>query len=218
MKANAQAGLYSKGMKEAGKLDSEYGEKARTVFKAYEAAVSERGYSDKELMNPGKSKEVAKLMFSNKYLGNAKFNPLLKQGMYKDFDKKGDIEQQKLYQHMLGMNLDNFVSSGGVIDRYGGMQRLGVTQAVERQYDSQSTQQIMNWAWQKAYDPKKSLGENMDAYAKILQEDPILAGTGAKLDTGKFQSIEDIAQALTTSLKGRSSREGFQHTHDVEFN
>ncbi|MBU2561801.1 MAG: hypothetical protein KKD17_05885 [Nanoarchaeota archaeon] len=206
--------LYSTGIKEAGKLDTQNGRKANVIQKAYEAAVSELGYSDKELMDPSKAKKVAKLMFSGKYLGNAGFNPLIG----KDFAKMGEVEQQREYEHSLGMNLDAFVRNGGVIDRYGGLKRGSITDAVERHFTAQSAQQLSALAWQKAYDPGKPLSENMANYARVLSQDPILAHTGAKLDPGKFDSVDDIAQALTTSWSGRSSREGYQYRHGVDFN
>ena len=188
------------------------------VHKAYEAAVAELGLSDKELMDAGNAKKVAKLMFSNKYLGDAKFNPLLKGEMYKDFDNKGDIEQGRLYDHMLGMNLDNFVRNDGIIDAHSGLRRGSITEAVERHYNAQTARQLMALAWQKAYDPEKGLQENMANYVRVLQEDPILSGSGAKINAGKFDSIDDAAQVLATSLMGRSSREMYQHRYGAKFN
>ncbi|MBN1544328.1 hypothetical protein JW898_02595 [Candidatus Woesearchaeota archaeon] len=206
--------IYSDGIKEAGKLDTQSGRKANMIQRAYEAAVSDLGYSDKELMDPSKAKKVAKLMFSDRYLGNAGFNPLVG----KDFTKLDAIEQQREYEHSLGMNLDSFVRNGGVIDRYGGLRRGSITDAVERHFTAQTAQHLAGLAWQKAYDPDRSLSENMASYARVLSEDPILAHTGAKLDPGKFDSVDDIAQALTTSWAGRSSREGYQYKHCVDFN
>jgi hypothetical protein len=211
--------IYAEGIKEVTKLESENGKKLNVMHKAYEAAVAELGYSDKELMDNTKARKVVKLMFSDKYLGNEKFNPLLGESeLYKEFAKKGGVEQQRLYQHMLGTNLDSFVSSQGIIEQYGGLRRGAFGQAVERQQDRQVTQQMMSWAWTKAYDPDKPLEENIQSYMKILQQDPILAHTGTELDAGKFQSIDDIASTVTSSMKGQTSREGFQYQHGADFN
>jgi hypothetical protein len=210
--------LYKSGVKEAGKLDAEYGKKANIVQKAYEAAVAELGLSDKELLDQGKAKKVAKLMFSNKYLGNSQFNPLMKDSMYKGFSEKSSTEQQQLYEHMLGMNLDSFVRTNGIIDSHGGLQRTTIATAVERNYSGMEARQLMAMTWQKVYDPEKGLGENMKSYVAALQQDPILAGTGAKVDAGKFESVDDVAQALATSFMGRSTREGYQYKHGANFN
>jgi hypothetical protein len=215
--SEAKQSFYDTGTEMADKLETENGAKANIVQKAYEAAVEELGYSNKELMDSGKAKIVAKLMFSDKYLGNAEFNPLLKDKMYSGFDDKEHADKQRLFQHMLGMNIDNFVGTGGIIDKYGGLQRLALTQTVERQYDNQTAQQLTSMAWNNVYDPKKSLTENMDAYANEIQKDPILAHTGAKLDPGKFDSVDDIANALATSLVGQSNKEGFKYRHGVDF-
>jgi hypothetical protein len=210
--------LYATGAKEAARLDKDHGAQAAVIHKAYEAAVAELGLSDKELMDAGNARKVAKLMFSSKYLGNAKFNPLLKGELYKDFDKQGEIEQGRLYDHMLGVNLDTFVRSGGIIDTHSGLRRGSLTEAVERHYNGQTVRQLMALAWQKAYDPEKGLQENMASYVKALQDDPILSGSGAKIDAGKFDSIDDAAQVLATSLMGRSSREMYQNRYGAKFN
>jgi hypothetical protein len=210
--------LYSTGTKEATRLEKDHSQQATMVHKAYEAAVAELGLSDKELMDAGNAKKVAKLMFSNKYLGDAKFNPLLKGEMYKDFDNKGEIEQGRLYDHMLNMNLDSFVRNGGFIDTHSGLRRGSLTEAVERHYNGQTVRQLMALAWQKAYDPEKGFAENMERYVGTLQEDPILSGTGAKVNAGKFDSIDDAAQMLATSLMGRSSREMYQNRYGAKFN
>ena len=210
--------FYATAQKEAGRLDQEYSGKTNVILKAYEAAVEELGYSDKELMDTSKSKKVARLMFSDKYLGNEKFNPLLQGEAYKGFGKKGEVEKQNAYESLFGMNLNSFASNGGIIDRYGGLRRGSMIDSVERQFNNKQTQQLMALAWQKVYDPDKSLGENMKNYAAVLGEDPILAHTGAKLDSGRFESVDDIAQALATSLLGRSTKEGFQYRNGVKFN
>jgi len=215
--SEAKKSFYDTASKKAGELEKENGPKANLIQKAYEAAVAELGYSNKELMDSGNAKMVAKLMFSDKYLGNKEFNPLLKGKLYEGFDKKDHSDKQRLYQHMLGMNLDSFAATGGIIDKYGGLQRLAVTQAVERQYDSQTANQLMSMAWNNVYDPQKSLTENMQAYANELQNDPILAHKGAKLNPGKFDSVDDIANALATSLVGHSTKENFQYRHGVDF-
>lgn len=206
---------YAQGIKEASRLDTESGKKANVLQKAYEAAVAESGYSDKEMMDTSKAKTVAKLMFGDKYLGNAKFNPLLKD---EQFGKKSYIEQQQQFEHMLGINLDNFVRSGGIIERYGGLRRTTLAEAVERQYSSDTAQKLMSFVWNQTYDPKKSLGENVEAYVKVLQEDPILAHTGAKINPAKFDSIDEVAQAAANSMLGRSNRELFQYKYGAEFN
>ncbi len=210
-------GVYDSGVKAAAKLDKEYGKQANMIHKAYEAAVAELGYSDKEMVDKSKSKKVAKLMFSDKYLGNAKFNPLLQESsLYQDFEKKDDIEKGRLYEHMLGMNVDTVIRS--MIDQYGGMKRGSITAAVDRHYGNKTGQQLMSLAWQKAYDPDKSLEENMKSYVKILSQDPILSGTGANVDAGKFNSIDEAADALATSFRGQSTREGYQYEHGAQFN
>lgn len=206
--------FYATATKEAAKLDAKNGQKANVLQKAYEAAVSELGYSDKQLMESGKAKNVAKLMFSDKYLGSAEFNPLLKD---KEFGEKSEIQKQQSYENMLGMNLDSFVRTGGVVDRYGGLRRGSVAEAVDRHLQSQSSQQVSALLWQQNYDPNKSLADNMESYANVLRQDPILAHTGAKLDSGKFESIDDAAQAVATSVMGKSSREGYQYRHGVDF-
>lgn len=211
-----EANLYSTGSKEASRLEKDYASKANIVQMAYEAAVTELGYSDKELMDHSKAKSVAKLMFSDKYLGNEQFNPLLKD--HKGFAQKSDMEKQRDYKQMLELNLDTFVTNGGLIDRYGGLRRASVATGVERHYDNQVAQQITSWAWMKAYDPQKSLADNVENYAKIIRHDPILAHTGAKLDSGKFHSLEEAAQTLATSLIGQTNRDMFQYRHGVDFN
>ncbi|MBW2964252.1 hypothetical protein KY363_02225 [Candidatus Woesearchaeota archaeon] len=211
-----EAKLYKTGLKEVSGLEKGYAPKANMIQKAYEAAVAELGYSDKELLDRGKARMVAKVMFSDKYLGNEKFNPLLKG--YKGFAEKSDLEKQRDYKQMLDMNLDTFVSNGGLIDGYGGLKRAAMASAVERHYDSHIAQQMTSWAWMKAYDPQKSLAQNIESYANIIRQDPILAQTGAKLDAGKFQSLEDAAQTLATSLTGNLSRDTLQYRHGVDFN
>ncbi len=209
-----EIGTYNTGIKEATRLEGEYDQKANTIQRAYEAAVSELGYSDRELQDPTKSRKVAKAMFSEKYLGSSEFNPHIS----KEYAKMGEVDQQEELSNKLGMNLQNFVGPQGIIARYGSLKRGIVTQSVERQFDDKAASQITSWAWMKAYDPDASLEQNMKNYAALVQQDPILSGTGAKLDPGKFDSVDDLAQALVTSLRGNSSRQGFQYGHGVQFN
>ncbi|MFH1064186.1 MAG: hypothetical protein V1729_03845 [Candidatus Woesearchaeota archaeon] len=209
--------VYDSGVKAAARLDKEYGRKANVIQKAYEAAVDELGYSDKELSDKSKAKKIAKLMFSDKYLGNAGFNPLLKESsLYQDFEKKDDIEKGRLYEHMLGMNVDTLVR--GTIEQYGGLKRSGLVAAVDRHYNNKAAQQLMALAWQKAYDPDKSLEQNMKSYVDALSQDPIISGSGAKINPGKFESIDDAAHALTTAFRGQSTRDSYQYDHGVDFN
>ena len=210
----AKQSFYATGTKEAGRLDKEYGQKANVIQKAYEAAVTELGYSDKELMNKGNAKSVAKLMFSGKYLGDAKFNPMIGKG----FEGMNDIDKQREYEHKLGVNLDSFVSRGGIISRYGGLKRSAIAGAVEEEFGQKTTQQLMSLAWEKVYDPGKSLTDNMNAYASELQKDPILNHTGAKINSGKFESIDEIAQTLASSMSGQTNRQSFHYKHGVDFN
>lgn len=209
-----ELGTYNTGIKEVTKLETEYDAKANTIQRAYEAAVQELGYSDRELQDQHKARKVAKVMFGDKYLGSSEFNPHIS----KDYAKMGDMEKQEELSNKLGMNLQSFVGPAGVIARYGSLKRLALTQAVDRQFDEKAGQQLATWAWQKAYDPDASLDQNMKNYAAVLQQDPILSGTGAKLDPMKFDSVDDLANALVTSMRGQSSRQGFQYGHGVEFN
>jgi hypothetical protein len=210
--------LYSKLTKEADRLEAENGKKANVIQKAYAAAVSELGYSDKQLMDEGKAKKVAKLMFSDRYLGNAQFNPLLKETPYAGFAQKTDVDKQRDFEHMLGMNMHSFVATGGVIDRHGGLRRGSITEAVERHYNSDVAQRLNALAWQQLYNPEASLGDRIASYAGVLHQDPILAASRAKVSPSKFDSVDDITQALTTSAMGRSSREMMQHKYGAQFN
>ncbi len=206
--------IYSKGMREAGRLEGEYDKKANTVQKAYEAAVEELGYSDKELMDKNKAKEVAKLMFSDKYLGNAEFNPHIsdKYSGLEDTDKDREMD------HALGMNLSSFVGTNGIIDRKGGLKRGSVADALEGHYANRVAQQISSWTWTQVYDPKADLEQNMRNYADALNKDPILSGTGNSVDPMRFESVDDIAQTLTGSMMGHTSRSAYQYRHGVDFN
>lgn len=216
--ARPEQKFYSDAIKEAGELEKMHGRKANVIQQAYEAAVAELGYADRELVDPSKAKKVAKLMFSDKYLGNESFNPLLKENKScEGFSEKGDVEKQRLYEHVLGMNLQSFVGNGGMIDRYGGLKRGTITEAVAMQFNSQAAQQLAALAWQSVYDPDNTVQENLANYAQALQEDPILAHTGKRIDAGRFESIDDAAQALTTSIMGRATREGFQYRYGVDF-
>ena len=213
--ATPQQKFYSSGTKEAAKLEKEGSKKTAVLQKAYEAAVADLGFSDKELMDAGKAKQVAKLMFGTKYLGNAKFNPLLKD---KKFGEKSYIDQQRAYQQMFDVNLDNFAGDKGIIERYGGLRRAMMTEAVQRQADGLDRQRLMSFAWNQVYDPGKSLQENMEAYVEVIQEDPILAHTGAKIDGGKFASIDEAADVIASSMMGKTNRETFQYKHGADFN
>jgi hypothetical protein len=210
--------LYTKLTKEADKLETEYGKKANVLQRAYEAAVSELGYADRELVDETKAKKVAMLMFSDKYLGDAKFNPLLNAPLYSGFGKKGDVEKQRDFEHMLGMNLNSFVGKGGIIDHHDGLKRVSMASAVERQYQAQMMQQLTSLSWQKLYDPKKSLGDRVASYMGVLHQDPILSGTGAKTDPTKFDSVDDVARALTMSTMGSMNRDTLQHKYGAQFN
>lgn len=209
-----ELGIYNTGIKEATKLEAEYDAKANTIQKAYEAAVQDMGYSDREMQDPTKARKVAKAMFSDKYLGNTEFNPHLSKG----HAELGDMEKSLDMKERLGMNLQDFVGRAGLIARYGSLQRTTVAQAVSRHLDDKVAEGTAEWIWDKAYDPDASLADNMKNYAELLKQDPILSGTGAKLDPGKFDSVDDMANALATSLRGNSSRQGFQYGHGVDFN
>jgi len=205
---------YSNGQKEVSVLDTQYGEQANVLQTAYEAAVKKLGYSDKELQSDRKAKHVAKEMFSDEILGSKEFNPLL------DGDLKGksDVEKQQAYDNMFSLDLNSFVGSQGIIERNGGLQRTIMANAVDRHYNAKTAGQITAWAWQQAYDPEKSYGENMEAYGELLNQDYALQGGNASVDVGKFNGIDDIAQALATSLMGRQTVENFKNRNEVEFN
>jgi hypothetical protein len=208
---------YQSGIKESGRLEKQQQSKSSVLHKAYEAAVAELGYSDKELIDPSKGKKVAKLMFSGKYLGNASFNPLLKDGMYKSFGEKSEGDKQRLYQHMLGMDLNTFVRDDGIASKHG-MKRGAITGVIENYLSSQTAHQLTTDLWMKTYDPDKSLSDNIANYVNVLQEDPILAYKDTKVNAGKFESIDDVAQAVTTSLLGQSNRDTYQHRYGAKFN
>jgi hypothetical protein len=210
--------VYSKLTKEADRLEADNSKRASAVQKAYEAAVSELGYSDKELMDEGKAKKVARLMFSSKYLGNAQFNPLLKEPQYKGFAEMSYTDQQRAYDTMLGMNLQSFVATGGIIDRNSGLRRGSITDAIERHYSADTAQRLNALAWQQLYNPDASIGDKLNSYTGVLNQDPILSGSGAKVGNNKFDSIDEAAQAVTTSAMGRASRELMQHKYGAQFN
>lgn len=208
---------YQSGIKESGRLEKQQQSKSSVLHKAYEAAVAELGYSDKELIDPAKGKKVAKLMFGSKYLGNSTFNPLLNDSMYKGFSEKSEGDKQRLYQHMLGMDINTFIRDDGIASKHG-MRRGTITGVIDNYLNSQTAHQLTTELWMKTYDPDKSLSENIAKYAKVLQEDPILAYKKTEVDTGKFESIDDVAQAVTTSLLGQSNRDTYQHRYGAQFN
>ena len=217
-KENPSKDTYSKLIKEADRLEAENGKKANVVQKAYEAAVAELGYSDKEMMDEGKAKKVVRLMFSDKYLGDAKFNPLLREKQYAGFDQKSYVDKQRDFENMLGLNLQAFVATGGIIDRNSGLKRGSITEAVERHYSNDVAQRLNALAWQQLYNPDVSIGDKVNGYLGVLNQDPILSGSGSKVSPNKFDSIDEAAQAVTTSAMGRFSRESMQHKYGAQFN
>ncbi|MBW2971531.1 hypothetical protein KY359_00715 [Candidatus Woesearchaeota archaeon] len=214
MPENKQKSNYQKGVSEAARLEGDYDRKANIVQKAYEAAVEELGYSDKELLDKNKAKEVAKLMFSDKYLGNAGFN----KHIGSDYAKLGETDKDRTLEHSLGISLNTFVGTNGIIDRKGGLKRGMMADALENHYANKAAQQINMWAWKQAYDPKASLDQNMQNYATLLNQDPILSGSGKTINPMKFESVDDIANTLTGSMMGHTNRTAYQYRHGVDFN
>jgi len=142
---------------------------------------------------------------------------LLNDGMYKGFGEKSEGDKQQLYQHMLGMDLNSFVGSDGVASKHG-MSRGTVTGVINNYLNHQTERKLTAELWTKTYDPDKSLSDNISNYARVLQQDPILAHTNTNVNAGKFESIDDVAQAVTTSLLGQSNRDTYQHKYGAKFN
>lgn len=205
---------YQKGMAAHEKLSAEYDQKTTMLHKAYEAAVEELGYSHNDLASKRKSQDVARLMFSNKYLGNEEFNPLLKSNAaYKDFADKDTVEQTQMYEQLFGVTAQALTDKGGLLDRFGGGIQRGVfTNAIDRSNSSKLSQQMSSFIWNSVYDPGKKMADNIKAYNDVLVNDPILSQGRGNIDL-KDQDLETMTDMLTTSLAGDSTRSSFTNQY-----
>jgi hypothetical protein len=202
---------YKSCVKGAERLRADNERKASILYRAYEAAVAELGYTDTELLDKGKSMKVAQLMFSDKYLGNTDYNPLLKNELHKDFAKKDHLDKETVFEHMFGLTLANMNN----IARQGGLRRGALMENVEHHYRQDEHKRIDALAHTLVYDTNKSYADNMARYANVLTQDPMIKG--AKMDT-KNMSLEEMAGALTSSARGGITREQYQHRYGVQFN
>jgi len=200
-----QKQIYADGLKATRDISRLNGDKETVLHIAYNAAVAELGYTDKDLMDKNKSRQVAKLMFSDKYLGNAEFNPLLGDS-YASMDSP---EQQRELKTKLGMNLHSFVGGQGVIDRYGNLRRGVLGDAVDKQLRGDTMQQVEAFLWEKTYDPEKSMQENIEAYAAVVGQDPHLKDN--EWDKSKLESLDDAASEVGNSWLGQNTREGLEY-------
>ena len=209
--------VYLGGIDAKDKLRSEHGEKASVLQKAYEAAVQELGYNNNDLNNKRKAQAVATLMFSDKYLADEGFNPLLKgNDMYKGFKNKDSVEQDILYEQMFEMTANSLAGKGSHIDRYGELTRSSFVDLVEKTQNGKLNQQMSSFIWNNVYDSGKSISDNISAYNNVLANDPILSQGRGKLDL-KDQDLDSMTQLLVTSMLGRSTQSNYANAHGIEF-
>ena len=198
--------LYERGSKEFTNLTDKYDAKANNIISEYQKVVGELGYSDRELADSTKAKHVAMIMFDDQHLG-------------KDYKDMTSTEKYVKMENDLGMTADKLAGAGGMIERSGGMGLVQFANWTKNQYfGGKINQQLSNLVWESVYDPTKSIQNNIDKYAAAINEDAILSGTGKKIDTKKFHSIDDAANVLVNSMQGQMSRDVFQNSHGVDFN
>lgn len=195
--------IYDKGKKEAVGLEKTYSEKSAVLLGAYSKALAELGYDQQDMVDPVKAKKAARLMFSDKYLGNEEHNPLLKSdpafagysGMSRDADK------QRAFRSAFGLDEQSLTKENGLIDQ-AGFKLPGFSGYLERHFDQMKSQDLTSMLWSKVYDPEKSLCENIDKYTKVLGSDPMLAYHDAGIDSRRVTSLDQLAGLLADSMSG----------------
>jgi len=199
---------FKKGKEEVKNLGGDIDRKAGLIHTAYEAAVAELGYTQDDLMDSGNSKEVVKLMFSDKYLGSKEFNKYISE----DHAGKSHTDQQRDFKGKLGMTTNDCLS---VIAKYGNLQRGALERGVDQHYSRELGESMTSWIWHQAYDPKADLEQNMRNYAELLKEDPVL--TNADINPMKFDSVEDITGEVFNALQGNSTVKRYEKARGAEF-
>ncbi len=212
------AKLYQEGLKKAWSLDDKYSEKTQILFKAYLAAAQELGFKDKDLLDAEKGAQLARLMFSDKYLGNADFNPLLKSdSTLKALFGTDELDAQRIYLAAFGVNAETLGGANGYAQQHGLQQQTALsifTDASERN----KRKDLESFLWNIVFDPEAPWGDNLESYTKLLSNDPILSHYGRSVSPKKFFSLDDAAKTAVKSLQGKSTLDEFVHKWGVSLN
>jgi hypothetical protein len=180
-----------------------------TLNKMYNMAVDELGFTQKEMKNNKDAQyEVAKLMFSDKYAGNASINPLLKESpYYKGFNTNlYENEKQNFHQIALGINYNNLVST---IKRNGSFDSMSASQIIQKVIvEPHIEHSVENYL---SFVVGTSLEEQRKNYAALLKQDPNIGNV--KPELLETEELKDMAKE---SIMGKIKREDLEDMVGLE--
>ena len=213
------AQIHREGVKKAWELDDRYSEKNQVLQKAYSAAAAELGYKDNDLKDAQKSAQLARLMFSGKYLGNSDFNNLLSDDPFASVIQSGDdVDKARGFQEMFGVNAEQLAGANGIFSRYGDLTLFNFARYLSSLHEGQVERDVGAFLWSSVYDPEKNWTENFGEYQKVIANDAILAHNGKEVDPGKFASLEDATKLASKSLTGKTTVDDFVNRWGVNLN
>jgi len=201
---------YAAAVKAHSSIEKDAAARKSALKTLYESAVQELGYSEKELTNNrDKQMEVAKLMFSDKYAGNADMNPLLEASkMYSGWDSGlSAAEKQQIHLSALGTNYSKFMegAQGYSLSSHG---FNTILQQTERRFMQDATNASLFDLVEK---DSGSHAETAFRYAALASLDPNIA----KID-GKNLDLHEVKGIASQSISGQYDRATLEETVGVE--
>lgn len=172
-------------------LDKKGSKSKRVLMSCFYAALDELGYSEDELASDiQKATKLATALYSSKYLGNKKYNPLLTDNpFYANFDK-GNLTD-KLYMHKAALGL-GFSDVLNYIRQRGGIDENMMLQLAGKSKNDRIEEGILGYL-------ESEVGEK-DKYAKFCEVDHNIG----KINLGQM-SYEDLQNLAKRSVMGRTS-------------
>lgn len=179
--------IFSNAIKVKAEAEKEGQQRKQTFNSIYHAAVTELGYTDMQLRNNTDAmKEVAKLMFSDKYAGNSQYNTMLAESpFYKGFNEADNERKQELHRLALGIDYNTLLSQieAGELDRLDDEAAFSIASNVSRStVRNRVNSYINNQTPGDLFERKRILGE-------IASQDPLIQGVSDKLDIGDLQNL-----------------------------
>ncbi|MFT4303787.1 MAG: hypothetical protein ACMXYG_04420 [Candidatus Woesearchaeota archaeon] len=169
------------------KAETEAQTRKTSLRSMYEGALQELGYTEQQLRNNTDAmKQVAKLMFSEKYAGNEQYNKMLSTNpFYKGFSTTSQEKKQEIHGLALGIDYNVLLSQidSGQIERFddevmtsiiGNINRSKIRNEVNSYINSQTTGDL--------FERKKTLSE-------IASQDPLIQGVSDRLDIPQLQNL-----------------------------
>jgi hypothetical protein len=204
------SGAYTQGIAVYNKASEEARMRTRVLRNLYDEAVSQLGYTEKQLRNNTDAhKQMSRLMFSDELAGNPNLNPLLSSSpFYKGYSSASNVEKQFMHQQGLGANYQSFVDT---VTRFG----TGL--------DDGSLNAILQ---QAVAEPYKR--ESVDTYAAIATEAPdlqtqkkqyaVLAGQDPLIDSVNPNALdaEELKRLVRESLFGDTRRSSLEDRVGVQ--